>query len=181
MLAQMNESYKIAKRRVASLRCLIKDSQIPESQLISTDPTNALIILNAGSTGNMHSIHPNDLQKLLESFELIQLIMPLSRPFSIIEFACIQDALNAYKSLNQSHQFGRILQIEFLAMIPRVFLKEIILSDPKEIQEHIPGLIYCPDFITSEEETSLLLDIDRLEDAWIDLHQRRVVCRLSKN
>ncbi len=168
------QDYKLLKRRQeisTSLDVHLKMENSLEA-LKSETPTRSLILLNAGYTGGSGSIEPQAIQDLFCRFNVLRVIMPLSKPYSFLVFPSEKESWAAVLALDQTLQWDRPIMLECIHELPPN-LYDPVLTRPEEINGCIPGLHYFPDFISSAEEARILEGIASTE--WIPLHYRKVV------
>ncbi|KAI8815703.1 uncharacterized protein EV422DRAFT_502112 [Fimicolochytrium jonesii] len=161
------------------------DSDVTRSELISDieegdPPTRYIIVLNAGSTGNIGSISAEALESVFAThagFERVEML--LGKAYSYIVFETPESALKAYHSIQDE---GRELPLpqggskRLLLTFAKSISRQVALTNPAEVSNTVPGLALVHDFVTSEEEANLLASVDHERDSprWIDMLKRRV-------
>ena len=141
------------------------------SDLLSSDPTKFIVLMNIGFTGSQGSVDQSRLTEFLSILKYKKSLMPPC-PYCFIEFQDLQDAAVAFEFIKNSKFFQKEIISRYLIKIPQIYSQNV-LCDQLEIQT-ISGLHYFPDFISDQEER-VLLDRIREIDSWDQLSSRLVV------
>ncbi|KNC97852.1 uncharacterized protein SPPG_06848 [Spizellomyces punctatus DAOM BR117] len=177
----LREAHKLARKRATQLDIFAKSENLPLSELVvdvenGQDPTRFIVILNAGSTGDVGGVSVDDLERAFGAFEgFLGVEMMLGKPYSYAVYNTPTAAFQAYTVLNNSpipipHSNSKPLLLTFTT---RVSL-DIALSDPKDVMEAVPGLFLLHDFVDCEEEQNLLACVKDNANSWVSLNKRRV-------
>lgn len=161
--------------------------------LLSDVPTNILILINAGATGDIGGVFSDEIAEVfghLPGFKHLE--MGLGKPWSFVVCDSVESAIQIRNQVDDtvvsSGNGTKKLWIEFAQKLT----SDIVIHDPEIIKNKIPGLYVFPDAISKEEEKYLLdemmksvhedslekLENDKLDNTqsshWISLLKRRV-------
>ncbi|XP_053564534.1 alkylated DNA repair protein alkB homolog 8 isoform X2 [Bombina bombina] len=161
------EEKKLMKKQTKAKNVLLRHEGIKTV----SHPSKNLVIANGG-LGNGVSRH--QLLVVLEKYGPVEtLLMPPNKPYSFVTYRTTDEAARAYSSLSgQEIAYGECDQkvTLYLSFIEEVKVKDFV---PPEFP---PGLVIVEDFVSPEEETTMLESIDWTteENSQKSLKHRRV-------
>lgn len=179
-VAQQRNARRLAIKRQTQLDVFCRSERRPLQELISDyengeAPTANILLLNAGATGDVGGVRAEDLQLLFGACPgLVKMEMLRGKPYSYAVYCTPENALGAYKSLNNKPiSTPQCTSKPLLLAFAKTISAEMVVSNPNEISHLVPGLTLVHNFVSPEEEAILLQQV-RKEDKWITLNKRRV-------
>ncbi|TPX54941.1 hypothetical protein PhCBS80983_g05681 [Powellomyces hirtus] len=181
--SQGGKAQKLARKREEQLAIFARSENGRVGDLVSNveageRPTELILILNAGSTGDVGGVTVADLERVFSECEgFLRIEMVLGKPYSYAVFDDPENACTAYNALKHTsipmpHSNSKQLMLTFAKQIS----PEVALCRPVEIATAVSGLFLLPKFVSEEYEGAILSSLESSQEGtpWIPLNKRRV-------
>eukprot|EP00079_Xenopus_tropicalis_P021245 XP_012812513.1 PREDICTED: alkylated DNA repair protein alkB homolog 8 isoform X2 [Xenopus tropicalis] len=145
------DNKKLLKKQAKAKHILLKHEGI---ETVS-HPSQSLVVANGG-LGN--GVSRQQLLAVLERCGKVEtLLMPPNKPYAFVTYSSAEEAIKAYSSLSGQELCGEDAEQPitlYLSFVEKVVVKEVLSPSLP------PGLIIVEDFVSPEQERTMLESID---------------------
>lgn len=166
----MDVKEKVVPKKIGSKqKKAIQYISVETNILIGLEPSKNIVICNAGLALRLSQ---EDVIRIFSTYGTIESVVMLpDKTYCFMSFFDISDAISAYNSLHGKCFFPRtenLMVLAFAAQVPQI--SNVWATVPREMP---PGMIVLEDFVTPEEEQSLV-EFLKWDDDVAQLKQRQV-------